>query len=332
MIKQGNLLQEYYQSYKNVNIEDQVLHLMKTSTTEEFEERDINIRGDCLKLRISQAWPKLESPHATYGSRVLSPSLEQLLISAQYAVSRKEDTAYQRLDFIRKCAFSLPNTAYPSSSIRLRFLVSDFQLRFIMDDPNITMEEYIKLEEEKAQRHGRTFNWQTATYGKMEYCEEEDDSLTNFETKYPAIVFDDTSNATLLCEPTIRPLNENKIDFRISFDESDDEDYMVIFNENSFSYKIIYVDNLKMDLENENDKVNMPSSPEPTISHYDDLDFFKDFENEFPAIAYNDNPTSKLDHLIEPSISFRHIDEFDLKNETSLSEFDEEEQKVLYFD
>ncbi|GJR37084.1 hypothetical protein Tco_1212768 [Tanacetum coccineum] len=98
-----------------------------------------------------------------------------------------------------------------------------------MDDPNITMEEYIKLEEEKAQRHGRTFNWQTATYGKMEYCEEEDDSLTNFETKYPAIVFDDTSNATLLCEPTIRPLNENKIDFRISFDESDDEDYMNLY-------------------------------------------------------------------------------------------------------
>nr|GEW79576.1 uncharacterized mitochondrial protein AtMg00810-like [Tanacetum cinerariifolium] len=47
---------------------------------------------------------------------------------------------------------------------KVRFLVSDFQPRFIMDDPNITMEEYIILEEEKAQRHGRTFNWQTATY------------------------------------------------------------------------------------------------------------------------------------------------------------------------
>ncbi|GJR86678.1 RNA-directed DNA polymerase, eukaryota [Tanacetum coccineum] len=96
-----------------------------------------------------------------------------------------------------------------------------------MDDPNITMEEYIRLEEEKAQRHGQTFNCQTATYGKMEYCEDEDDSFTNFETEYPTIVFDDTSDATLSCEPTVSPLNENEIDFRISFDESDDKDYMI---------------------------------------------------------------------------------------------------------
>ncbi|GJT52134.1 hypothetical protein Tco_0978291 [Tanacetum coccineum] len=159
-----------------------------------------------------------------------------------------------------------------------------------MDDPNITMEEYIRLEEEKAQRHGRTFNRQTATYGKMEYCEDEDDCFTNFETEYPAIVFDDTltSDTTLSCEPTVSPLNKNEVDFRISFDESDDEDYMVIFDENSFSYKIIYVDNLKTDSENENDKVNMPSfpSPEPSISHSDDLDFFEDYENEFSAITY----------------------------------------------
>ncbi|GKC29621.1 hypothetical protein Tco_1036915, partial [Tanacetum coccineum] len=97
---------------------------------------------------------------------------------------------------------------------------------FIMDDPNITMEEYIRLGEEKARRHGRTFNWQTATYGKMEYCEDEDDSFTNLKTEYPAIVFEDTSDAALLCEPTVSPLDNNEIDFKISFDESDDEDYM----------------------------------------------------------------------------------------------------------
>nr|GEW16398.1 hypothetical protein [Tanacetum cinerariifolium] len=95
-----------------------------------------------------------------------------------------------------------------------------------MDDPNITIEEYIRLEEEKARRHGRTFNWQTATYGKMEYCENKDDSFTNLETEYPAIVFDDTSDATLSWEPTVSPLDNNEIDFKLSFDESDDEDYM----------------------------------------------------------------------------------------------------------
>ncbi|GJS81855.1 hypothetical protein Tco_0748396 [Tanacetum coccineum] len=36
-----------------------------------------------------------------------------------------------------------------------------------MDDPNITMEEYIRLKEEKARRHGKVYNWETTTYGKI---------------------------------------------------------------------------------------------------------------------------------------------------------------------
>ncbi|GJT52660.1 hypothetical protein Tco_0978817 [Tanacetum coccineum] len=72
-------------------------------------------------------------------------------------------------------------------------------------------------------------------------------------------------------------------------------------------------------------------SPEPTISCIDDLDFFKDFENEFPAIVYNDALTSKLDFSTKPTLYPQHIDEFDLKDETSLFEYDEEEQNVLYF-
>ncbi|GJV24273.1 hypothetical protein Tco_1376968 [Tanacetum coccineum] len=77
-----------------------------------------------------------------------------------------------------------------------------------MDDPNITMDEYIRLEEEKARRRGKVFNWETTTY---------------------AIVFNDTitSEATLLCVPTVSSLDNDEIDFRISFDESDDEDYTV---------------------------------------------------------------------------------------------------------
>ncbi|GKC34325.1 hypothetical protein Tco_1046709 [Tanacetum coccineum] len=77
----------------------------------------------------------------------------------------------------------------------------------------------------------------------------------------------------------------------------------------------------------------MPSfpSPEPKVSYFDDLDFFKDFENEFPAIVYNDALTYKSDFLTEPTLKSQHIDEFDLKDETSLSEYDEVEQNVLYF-
>ncbi|GJU46029.1 hypothetical protein Tco_1203295 [Tanacetum coccineum] len=232
-----------------------------------------------------------------------------------------------------------------------------------MDNPNITMKEYIILQEEKALSRGKTFNWQTTTYGKREYCNDEDDSFTNFEAEFPAIILGNTNaissqttqgttmgeyeaekedskiefpaivlgdTSTPSYEPTISLPCENEIDFRILFDKSDDEDYTVIFDKKLFSYKIIYVNNLKTDSENDNDKVNMPLflALEPDVSYSDNLDFFKDFETEFPAIIYNDSVTSKSDFLTEPT---QDIDEFNLKDETSLSECDEKEQNVLYF-
>ncbi|GJZ38030.1 hypothetical protein Tco_0584221 [Tanacetum coccineum] len=181
---------------------------------------------------------------------------------------------------------------------------------------------------------GKVYNWETAKYGKIWYDEDVHD-IRSVETEFPAIVFNVTltSEATLSCEPMVSSLNDNEIYFRTSFDESDDEDYTVIYDKNSFSYKIIFVNDLKMDSENNNEKVNMPSFPlpEPTVSYFDDLDFFKNFNNEFPAIVYNDAQTSKLDFLTAPTVSPQHIDEFDLNDETSLSEYDEVEQNVLYF-
>nr|GEU57537.1 hypothetical protein [Tanacetum cinerariifolium] len=56
-----------------------------------------------------------------------------------------------------------------------------------------------------------------------------------------------------------------------------------------------------------------------------------DFKNEFLAIVYDDALTSKSDFLTEPTLCPQHIDEFNLKNKTSLSEYDEVEQSILYF-
>ncbi|GKA34912.1 hypothetical protein Tco_0721341 [Tanacetum coccineum] len=166
------------------------------------------------------------------------------------------------------------------------------------------MEEYIRLEKEKDRRRGKV--WQTATYGKIWYDEDVHD-LRSVETEFPARVFDEafTSEVTLSCEPTVSPLNDNQIDFGISFDESNNEDYMAIYDKKSFSYKIIYVNDLKTDSENDDDKVNIPSfpSPEPTVSYFDDLDYFRDFKKEFSAIVYNDVLMSKLDFLSEPTLS-----------------------------
>ncbi|GKB61809.1 hypothetical protein Tco_0917995 [Tanacetum coccineum] len=71
-----------------------------------------------------------------------------------------------------------------------------------MDDPNITMEEYIQLMADKARGRDHTFNWETATYDE-EYCDDLD-SFTYFETDFPAIVYNDasTSNQNVSSEPT----------------------------------------------------------------------------------------------------------------------------------
>nr|GEV99715.1 hypothetical protein [Tanacetum cinerariifolium] len=89
--------------------------------------------------------------------------------------------------------------------------VLDFQvmkpLCFLLvkiDDPNITMEEYIRLEEERARRRGKVYNWETAKYGKIWYDEDVYD-LRSVKTEFSAIIFNDnlTSDNTLSCEPMV---------------------------------------------------------------------------------------------------------------------------------
>ncbi|GJR62324.1 hypothetical protein Tco_1504486 [Tanacetum coccineum] len=143
-----------------------------------------------------------------------------------------------------------------------------------MNDPNITMEEYIRLEEEKAQSRGMMFNWQTATFGRMEHYYEEE-CFTNCEEEFPAIVFGEIN---------------------------------------------VFVNDLKT--VSENDDNNVALSPNPMIDH--DLDYFNDFENEFPAIVYNDGLTSKSDLGIKTLVSTDSTDEFNFIDETSLSEYDED--------
>ncbi|GJW35751.1 hypothetical protein Tco_0058671 [Tanacetum coccineum] len=107
-----------------------------------------------------------------------------------------------------------------------------------MDDPNITMEEYIELEAEKARRHD-----------------------------FPAIVYKDalTPDHEFSFEPTLSAHRDDGIDFefKISFDESDEEDYIVSYDKNSFSYKLTFVNDLKPDLDN--DKVEIKISSEEIV-------------------------------------------------------------------
>ncbi|GJY33137.1 hypothetical protein Tco_0417606 [Tanacetum coccineum] len=179
------------------------------------------IHVDPAKIESIKDWASPKTP--TEIRQFLGLNLPKQILSAQSEDKKEEN-------FINEDLHGIINKLEPRTDGTLCL-----NNRSIMDDPNITMEEYIRLQEEKAQKAGRTFNWQTATYGK------------------------------------------------------------------------------------------------PEVSYSNDLDFFKDFENEFPTIVYNDALTSKSDFLTKPTVSPQHIDELNLKNETSLFECDEKEQNILYF-
>ncbi|GKB43238.1 hypothetical protein Tco_0888180, partial [Tanacetum coccineum] len=101
-----------------------------------------------------------------------------------------------------------------------------------MDDPNITMEEYIQLMADKA-----------------------------YKRDFPAIVYNDALayDLKVSSEPTVSPHNAIKVefDFTISFSEFDDEDYTFIYDKNSSSYKLISVNDLKSDMGNDIDEINV---------------------------------------------------------------------------
>nr|GEZ03490.1 hypothetical protein [Tanacetum cinerariifolium] len=86
------------------------------------------------------------------------------------------------------------------------------------------MEEYIQLEAEKAHRRSQEFNWEIATHVSAHHVKKFD------------------------------------FDFIILFDESNDEDYTFTYDKNSFSYKLVSVNDLKLDSDNNNDEIDIKQS------------------------------------------------------------------------
>nr|GEX91776.1 hypothetical protein [Tanacetum cinerariifolium] len=123
-----------------------------------------------------------------------------------------------------------------------------------MDEPNITKEEYIRLKEEKARRHGKVYNWKTATFGRIWYDDDIHD-LRSIEIEFAAIVFSDklTYEVAVSCE-TMRmtrsstkelftPFKDSKREFRssrkrfktLSLDESRSPDFDLFSDQEEYS-------------------------------------------------------------------------------------------------
>ncbi|GJR85407.1 hypothetical protein Tco_0209418 [Tanacetum coccineum] len=95
-----------------------------------------------------------------------------------------------------------------------------------MDDPNITIEEYIRLEKEKARKCGKVFNWETAKYGKI--CPQH---IDEFNLK------DETS-----------------------FSKCDKEEQNILNFIDLFPFNVIYPNDSKSDKDNDDDKVDIEHS------------------------------------------------------------------------
>ncbi|GKE91711.1 hypothetical protein Tco_1572806 [Tanacetum coccineum] len=68
-----------------------------------------------------------------------------------------------------------------------------------------------------------------------------------------------------------------------------------------------------------------------TMEEYVQLETERALRNEFLAIVYNDALASKLDFSSEPTVSPQHVNEVNLKNETSLSDYNDEKYNVISF-
>nr|GEZ63123.1 hypothetical protein [Tanacetum cinerariifolium] len=72
-----------------------------------------------------------------------------------------------------------------------------------MEDPNITIEESIKIEEEKARRRGKVYNLETAMYGKSGDDNHGGDHPENSNTSPP--VPPPTRKSLILFHPSNSP-------------------------------------------------------------------------------------------------------------------------------
>nr|GEU60940.1 hypothetical protein [Tanacetum cinerariifolium] len=150
-------------------------------------------------------------------------------------------------------------------------------LRVKMDDPNITMEEYIKHGEENAYRNGQVYTWEAAAYVTINLTLEY--RLTNptrkitcdfkyFEKVFSAIAYNDALTSKLdLSEPTISPQHIDEFD-KTSLSECDGEEQNFIYFNDLFPFNVIYPDDLS-DKDNDDDKIDIKQSSGDNVINTD---------------------------------------------------------------
>nr|GEZ25494.1 hypothetical protein [Tanacetum cinerariifolium] len=130
-----------------------------------------------------------------------------------------------------------------------------------MDDPNITMEEYIRLKEEKARKHGKVFNWENAKYGKIRF-DEDIHNLRSIGTEFSAITFNDevSSKKHFLVNQCLHNVNKFDLNYETSMSEYDEEEQNVLYYNDLFPFNIIHPDDLKTKKDNDDNEIDILQS------------------------------------------------------------------------
>ncbi|GJX93251.1 hypothetical protein Tco_0347837 [Tanacetum coccineum] len=112
-----------------------------------------------------------------------------------------------------------------------------------MDDPNITKAWYFEDID-----YFKDFENQFLTIVYNDALTSEREISSDFENEFPAIVYNDalTSEPEVSSEPTViaYPAIKIDLDFKISSSDFDDEYYTFIYDKNSFSYKLVSINDL----------------------------------------------------------------------------------------
>ncbi|GKC07461.1 hypothetical protein Tco_0999071 [Tanacetum coccineum] len=117
-----------------------------------------------------------------------------------------------------------------------------------MDDPNITMEEYIRLEEEKARSLvAIVYNKALTSDVALSYSENDIDKVNMplFSSSEPT-------------EPTVSPqyIDEFNLKNETSLSKCDGEEQNIIYFNDLFPFTVIYPDDLKSDKDNDDDNID----------------------------------------------------------------------------
>nr|GEU76326.1 hypothetical protein [Tanacetum cinerariifolium] len=144
------------------------------------------------------------------------------------------------------------------------------------------MEEFIRLEEEKARRRAVAFN-DSLTSDETLSCEPMVSPLNdnkidleyrltnptmkitrNFEKEFPAIVYNDAlmSKLDFLIEPTVSPQHVDEFDLKdkTSLSQCDEEEQNVLNFNDLFAFNVIYPNDSKSDKDNDDDKFDIEHS------------------------------------------------------------------------